>query len=153
MFLWGFIIKNDILAKIIYDMEAYEEKKKLLLDMIAFATVDGQLSKKGYDFLFLIANELNYGKGGFIDLLSHELPPLPDNMKLNRIKQFYKLLVFFQNDGVLHKQDPDLIVHIAISMGLDTDAVKNLIKKVKNAPNTSIPDDTLWKMFQDESAY
>ncbi|MES2238629.1 MAG: excinuclease ABC subunit B [Bacteroidota bacterium] len=134
-------------------MEACEEKKKLLLEMIAFATVDGQLSKKGYDFLFLIANELNYGKGGFIDLLSQELPALPENMKLNRIKQFYQLLVFFQNDGILHKQDPDLLIHIAISMGLDTDAIKLLIKKVKNSPNTIIPDDALWKIFQDESAY
>lgn len=33
-------------------MEAYQEKKKLLLEMIAFATVDGQLNKKGYDFYF-----------------------------------------------------------------------------------------------------
>ncbi len=132
-------------------MEAYEEKKKLLLEMIAFATVDGQLSKKGYDFLFLIANELSFEKGGFIDLLSDELPTLPENMKLNRIKQFYDLLVFFQNDGVLYKQDPDLIVHIAISMGLNTDAVRVLIKKVKNAPNTIITDDSLWQIFQDES--
>jgi len=131
-------------------MEAYEEKKKLLLEMIAFATVDGQLSKKGYDFLFLIANELNFEKGGFIDLLSHDLPSLPTNMKLNRIKQFYQLLVFFQNDGVLYKQDPDLIVHIAISMGLDTDAIKVLIKKVKNAPNNTISEDALWKIFQEE---
>ncbi|MFA9187685.1 excinuclease ABC subunit B [Flavobacterium sp. FBOR7N2.3] len=134
-------------------MDAYEEKKKLLLEMIAYATVDGQLSKKGYDFLFLIANELNFEKGGFIDLLSQKLPKLSDNMKLNRIKQFYKLVVFFQNDGILYKQDPDLIVHIAISMGLDTDAIRYLIKKVKNAPNTVISDEVLWDIFNEESQY
>lgn len=134
-------------------METFEEKKKLLLEMIAFATVDGELSKKGYDFLFLIANELNFEKGGFIDLLSQELPPLPDNIKLHRIKQFYQLVVFFQNDGILYKQDPDLIIHIAISMGLDTDAVRLLLKKMKNAPNTLISDDTLWNIFHDESIY
>lgn len=131
-------------------MDTCEEKKKLLLEMIAFATVDGQLSKKGYDFLFLIANELNFEKGGFIDLFSQELPILSENTKLNRIKQFYQLVVFFQNDGVLYKQDPDLIVHIAISMGLDTDAVRYLVKKVKNSPNTFISDDTLWNIFQNE---
>lgn len=134
-------------------MDTSEEKKELLLEMIAFATVDGQLNKKGYDFLFLIANELNFGKGGFIDLLSQELPKLPDNLKLTRIKQFYKLVVFFQNDGVLYQQDPDLIVHIAISMGLDTDAIRVLIKKVKNAPNSVIPDDVLLDIFHDDSNY
>lgn len=134
-------------------MDAFEEKKKLLLEMIAFATVDGQLNKKGYDFLFLIANELDYGKGGFIDLLNEELPKLPENLKLARIKQFYKLVIFFQNDGVLYTQDPDLIVHIAISMGLDTDAIKKLIKKIKNAPNTIISDDVLWDIFSDDVNY
>jgi len=134
-------------------MDTSEEKKELLLEMIAFATVDGQLNKKGYDFLFLIANELNFEKGGFIDLLSQELPKLPDNLKLTRIKQFYKLVVFFQNDGVLYQQDPDLIVHIAISMGLDTDAIRVLIKKVKNAPNSVIPDDILLDIFHDDSNY
>ena len=134
-------------------MDTSEEKKELLLEMISFATVDGQLNKKGYDFLFLIANELNFGKGGFIDLLSQELPKLPDNLKLTRIKQFYKLVVFFQNDGVLYQQDPDLIVHIAISMGLDTDAIRVLIKKVKNAPNSVISDDVLLDIFHDDSNY
>ncbi|MGM8362994.1 excinuclease ABC subunit B [Flavobacterium sp. ARAG 55.4] len=134
-------------------MDTCEQKKKLLLEMIAFASVDGQLSKKGYDFLFLIANELNFEKGGFIDLLSHELPPLPDNLKLHRIKQFYQLVLFFQDDGILYKQDPDLIIHIAISMSLDTDAVRILLKKMKNAPNTIITDDALWNIFHDESVY
>jgi len=134
-------------------MDTSEEKKELLLEMIAFATVDGQLNKKGYDFLFLIANELNFEKGGFIDLLSQELPKLPDNLKLTRIKQFYKLVVFFQNDGVLYQQDPDLIVHIAISMGLDTDAIRVLIKKVKNVPNSVISDDVLLDIFHDDSNY
>lgn len=131
-------------------MDTCEEKKKLLLEMIAYATIDGQLSKKGYDFLFLIANELNFEKGGFINLLGQELPSLSGNMKLIRIKQFYKLVVFFQNDGVLYKQDPELIIHIAISMGLDIEAIKVLLKKVKNSPNSVISDDVLLNIFQDE---
>ncbi|MEY2867910.1 MAG: hypothetical protein RIR01_310 [Bacteroidota bacterium] len=142
-------MKNDILAKIIYRMDTCEEKKKLLLEMIAYATIDGQLSKKGYDFLFLIANELNFEKGGFINLLGEELPSLSGNMKLIRIKQFYQLVVFFQNDGVLYKQDPELIIHIAISMGLDLEAIKILLKKVKNSPNSVIPDDVLLNIFQE----
>jgi hypothetical protein len=35
-------------------------------------------------------------------------------------------------------------------MGLDTDDIKVLIKKVKNAPNTTISEDALWKIFQEE---
>jgi hypothetical protein len=32
----------------------YEEKKNLLLEMIAFSTVDGHLHKKEYEFLFFL---------------------------------------------------------------------------------------------------
>ncbi|MFC5684197.1 excinuclease ABC subunit B [Flavobacterium sp. MAHUQ-51] len=134
-------------------MSTSVEKKKLLLEMIAYATIDGQLSKKSYDFLFLIANELNFEKGVFLDLFGEELPVLSDNLKLTRIKQFYQLLLFFQNDGILHKQDPELIIHIAISMGLDIEAIKILVKKVKNMPNSVIPDDVLWNMFYADYEY
>lgn len=134
-------------------MDTCQEKRKLLLEMLAFATVDGKLSKKGYDFLFLIANELNFEKGGFIDLLNKELPTLPDNLILVRIKQFYQLVIFFQNDGVLFKQDPELIIHIAISMGLKTEAVRVLIKKIKSSPNSVISDDVLWDIFQKDAEY
>jgi hypothetical protein len=49
-------------------MNTYEEKKSLLLEMIAFSKVDGHLHKKEYEFLFLIANELNIEKVVFNDL-------------------------------------------------------------------------------------
>jgi hypothetical protein len=39
------------------------KKKSLLLEMIAFSTVDGHLHKKNMNFVFLIANQLNIEKG------------------------------------------------------------------------------------------
>ena len=44
-------------------MNTYEEKKNLLLDMIAFSTENDVLPKKDYDFLFVIANALDLEKG------------------------------------------------------------------------------------------
>jgi hypothetical protein len=49
-----------------------EEKKNLLLEMIAFSTVDGHLHKKEYDFLYLIANALEIDKVSFNDLFHQE---------------------------------------------------------------------------------
>lgn len=134
-------------------MDTYEEKRNLLLDLIAFASVDGQLNKKGYDFLFLIANELNLEKGCFIDLLNQELPKSSDTSELNRIQLFYRLCLLFQNEGILHKQETNMIFQIAISMGLNTDATKHILKKMKNAPNSIIPTDVLLRIYQEESEY
>ena len=37
-------------------MNTFEEKRSLLLEMIAFSTVDGHLHKREYDFLAIVAH-------------------------------------------------------------------------------------------------
>jgi len=134
-------------------MVAYEEKKNLLLEMIAYASTDGQLSKKDYDFLFSLANDLNLGKGDFIDMLNYELPKLSEITELIRIQQFYRLLLFFQNEGILYKKDINMIFQLAITMGLNTDIAKEILRRMKSSPNSIIPDDTLIKIYWDETIY
>lgn len=134
-------------------MAAYEEKKKLLLEMIAYVLVDGQLSKKDYDFLFSIANQLNLEKGSFIDLLNEELPDLSDSTELTRIQQFYRLIVFFQEEGLLYKHEPNMVFQIGISMGLNIEIAKQILKRVQNSPNSIITDETLIKIYWDETIY
>ena len=46
-------------------MNTEAEKRSLLLEMIAFSTVDGQLHKREYDFLWLVAQELNIDLNDF----------------------------------------------------------------------------------------
>ncbi|WP_240345185.1 TerB family tellurite resistance protein [Flavobacterium sp. CLA17] len=57
-------------------MDTEEQKRSLLLEMIAFSTVDGQLHKRELDFLWLVAQELNIDKKDFQDLFHQETPPL-----------------------------------------------------------------------------
>ena len=54
-----FRFKNNILAKNNKLMNTETEKRSLLLEMIAFSTVDGHLHKREYDFLWLVAQELS----------------------------------------------------------------------------------------------
>jgi hypothetical protein len=46
-------------------MNTEEEKESLLLEMIAFSTVDGQLHKRELEFLWLVAQELNVDRALF----------------------------------------------------------------------------------------
>ena len=41
-------------------MDTFEEKRSLVLEMIAFSAVDGRLHKREYEFLALVANELGF---------------------------------------------------------------------------------------------
>jgi uncharacterized tellurite resistance protein B-like protein len=128
----------------------YEEKKSLLLEMIAFSTVDGHLDKKEYEFLFLIANELNIKKGGFNDMCHQELPKLPVKNESQRIQQFYRLAVLLNSDAILNGKESTAVKQIAMRMGLNPDAAKRVLKKIEKAPNTAIPMDVLLKIFKEE---
>jgi hypothetical protein len=128
----------------------YEEKKSLLLEMIAFSTVDGHLQKKEYEFLFLIANQLNIEKGGFNDLFHQKLPKLPIKNEFQRIQQFYRLAVLMHHDGILYIKEAEAIKQIAIRMGLNPQATKRVLKKMENAPDIIIPADLLLKIFREE---
>lgn len=131
-------------------MNTYEEKKSLLLEMIAFSTVDGNLHKKEYEFLFLIANELNIEKGGFNDLFHQELPKLPLKTELQRIQQFYRLALLMHSDGVLHTKESVAIREISIRMGLNPEATKRVLKKMEKSPKTIISSDVLISIFKEE---
>jgi len=118
--------------------------------MIAFSTVEGHLNKKEYEFLFLIANELNIEKGGFNDLFQQDLPKLPINNEVQRIQQFYKLALLMRSDGTIHIKESAAIKEIGVRMGLNPEAIKRILKKMEKSPKTIISADVLKKIFKEE---
>jgi uncharacterized tellurite resistance protein B-like protein len=145
-----FKFKNNILAKNTNLMPTFEEKRSLLLEMIAFSTVDGQLHKKEYEFLSIVANELNIEKDVFKDLFHQEIQQLPIKSEFQRIQQFYRLALLMHCDGVLHKKESQAIQQIAIDMGLNPLATKRILKLMNEAPNAMIPATVLLNIFQEQ---
>jgi uncharacterized tellurite resistance protein B-like protein len=68
-----FILKNNILAKNTNLMNTQIEKKSLLLEMIAFSTIDGNLHKREHEFLWIVAQELKIDRTEFNDLFHQEI--------------------------------------------------------------------------------
>ncbi len=131
-------------------MHTFEEKRSLLLEMIAFSTVDGQLHKREYEFLSIVAKELNIEKDVFKDLFHQELPKLAIKSEFQRIQQFYRLALLMYCDGVLHEKEAQAIQQIAIDMGLNPTATKRILKMMKEAPNAIIDAEVLLKTFQEQ---
>lgn len=131
-------------------MNIQDEKKNLLLEMIAFATVDGQLSKKDFDFMFILSNTLNVERGGFMSLFQQKTVPIPIKTKSLRVQQFYKLALLMQRDGILLLKDSAVIRRFAITMGLKPEVAKRILKKMKTAPNTILSNDTLFRILEEE---
>lgn len=145
-----FRFKNNILAKNNKLMNTETEKISLLLEMIAFSTVDGQLHKREYDFLWLVAQELNIDLAVFKDLFHQEHSTQIIKSEFQRIQQFYRLALIMYCDGILHEKEAKAIQQIAIEMGLNPNATKRVLDLMKNAPNAIIDPNVMLKVFQEQ---
>lgn len=131
-------------------MNTEAQKKSLLLELIAFSTVDGQLHKREYDFLWHVAQELNIGLDVFRDLFHQEIKPVVVKSEFQRIQQFYRLALIMHCDGILHEKEAKAIQQIAIEMGLNPTAVKRILDLMKKAPNAMIEPKVLLRVFQEQ---
>jgi hypothetical protein len=131
-------------------MNTFEEKRSLVLEMIAFSTVDGHLHKREYEFLAIVANELGFEMNVFKDLFHQELPQIPIKTEFLRIQQFYRLALLMYCDGLLHKKESVAIQQIAIEMGLNPVATKRILKLMNEAPNAIIDGEVLLNVFQEQ---
>lgn len=131
-------------------MPTYEEKISLLLDMIAFATVDGSLHKNEYTFLAIVANELNIDSAIFNDLFHQELPSLVIKSEFDRFHHFYRLALLMHSDGVLHPKEEVAILQIGIDMGLNPVVTNRILKMMKMKQSPIIEADLLINIFKEQ---
>lgn len=131
-------------------MDIYAEKISLLSEMIAFALVDNELHDSEYDFLLLIANDLQIEKETFLDLFKKRNGFLVVKNEFQRILHFYKLSLLMFADGNLHHKEDVLIHQIGIQMGLNPFAMNRIIKLMKNAPDTMIAPEVFVGIFEEQ---
>ncbi len=131
-------------------MNTEAEKRSLLLEMITFSIVDGQLHKREYDFLWLVAQELNIDLVDFKDLFHQENTKHIIKSEFQRIQQFYRLALIMHCDGILHEKEATAIQQIALEMGLNPGAVRRVLDLMKKAPNAMIDPKILLKVFQEQ---
>ncbi|WNM18954.1 excinuclease ABC subunit B [Flavobacterium capsici] len=131
-------------------MENYEEKLALLSEMISFSVVDGQLHKREYLFLTMIAEELEISKEDLNSLFHQENNSVVIKSEFERIQQFYRLALLMHCDGVLHERETIKIHEIGINMGLNPHAIKRVLKAMEQSPNKMISPEFLLEVFQEQ---
>lgn len=131
-------------------MDTYDEKISLLSEMIAFAVVDGELHDREYDFLWIIAQELEIEKAVFLELFGkrNEIKVIKD--ELHRIMQFYRLALLMHCDGILHEREIKAINEIGINMGLNPMGIKKTLKAMAQSPNQMIEPEFLLYSFTEQ---
>ena len=131
-------------------MHTYDQKISLLLEMIAFSTIDGNLHKNEYAFLAIVANELKISKPVFNDLFHQELPHIVIKSEFERFHQFYRLALLMHSDGVLHPKEEVAILQIGINMGLNPIVTTRILKMMKMKQSPIIEADILLEIFKEQ---
>ncbi len=131
-------------------MESYQEKISLLQEMIDFALVDGDLHDREYDFLEIIAQELEIEKVTFLKLFENRGKSMIIKDEFNRICQFYRLALLMHCDGILHEREQIKINEIGINMGLNPYAMKRVLHLMKTSPNRMVPSEVLLSVFSEQ---
>ncbi|WP_324068783.1 MAG: excinuclease ABC subunit B [Flavobacterium sp.] len=131
-------------------MDSYQEKISLLQEMIAFALIDGELHDREYDFLEIIAQELEIEKEVFLQLFQNIAEIIVIKDEFHRICQFYRLVLLMHCDGVLHEREQIKINEIGINMGLNPFAMKRVLHLMKTSPNRMVPSEVLLAVFSEQ---
>jgi uncharacterized tellurite resistance protein B-like protein len=131
-------------------MDSRAQKISLLSQMIAFALVDGELHDKEYDFLLLIANEMQIEKPAFLDLFRKRDEFIPIKDEFQRILHFYRLALLMNCDGVLHSSESNAIHEIGIKMGLNPSAMNRILELMKTSPDKMIAPEKVICAFQEQ---
>jgi hypothetical protein len=131
-------------------MDTYQEKISLLQEMIAFALVDGELHDREYDFLEMVANDLEIEKSVFLSLFENRGKISVIKDEFHRICQFYRLALLMHSDGVLHEREQIKINEIGINMGLNPFAMKRVLHLMKTSPNRMVPSEVLLAVFSEQ---
>ncbi len=131
-------------------METYQEKISLLQEMIAFALIDGQLHDREYDFIEMIAQELEIEKEVFLKLFDKRAEIIIIKDEFNRICQFYRLALLMHTDGIFHNKEQVKLNEIGINMGLNRYTMKRVLQLMKNSPNRMIDGEILLGLFSEQ---
>lgn len=131
-------------------MDSYEERIRLLSEMIAFAVIDGELHDREYDFLKMVSEELQIDKETFLSLFDKrkEFEVIKD--EFHRILHFYRLALLMYCDGVLHDREKVAIHEIGINMGLNPNAMKRVLHLMQQSPNQMVDAEILLGAFQEQ---
>ncbi len=124
------------------------EKLSLLSDLIAFSKLDKSLGCINHNFLLSVLRQLNISEVDFNDLMENSTSDKPLRFHIERIVQFYKLVLLL--DIEVHKHDTQnssdgiaMLYNSGLRMGLSHDSINKVLYLMDSFPNKIVPLDLL----------
>lgn len=131
-------------------MITYKEKLSLLGDMIELSKVDGQLHDREYEFIKMVAEELNVRMTDFEELFSLPNELLVFKSEFKRIEHFYRLALLSHCDNHHHDREHEFMYQLGLKLGLNPFSIKRVLKEMDNSPTRMIEPELLLGIFKEQ---
>lgn len=124
------------------------EEINLLIQLIKLAEADENLREAEYTFLLQCANILGVKREEFEVLFAENIEFSPPKFEMDRILQFYRLVLLANVDMEVNKDEARFLREAGFRLGLNPDAIENVLLKMKEHKNGKIPTEKLIEIFQ-----
>lgn len=131
-------------------MITYKEKLSLLGDMIELSRVDGKVHDREYEFIKMVAEELNVRDTDFEELFSLPNELLVFKSEFKRIEHFYRLALLTHCDHHHHEREHEFMHQLGLKLGLNPFSIKRVLAEMEKSPTGMIEPDLLLSIFTEQ---
>lgn len=128
----------------------YHEKLSHINDLIKLSKVDGEESHMELNFINSVAarlgiekNEVEKIKDGKINIMFS-----PPKRESKIIEQFHRLIILIGIDKLIYKEEVSFCVELGVRMGLNYNAITEVLRKTLRNPAYIMHLDEMEKIFK-----
>lgn len=124
------------------------EKLSILTELIKLARVDNQVKNEEYNFLLAMARLLKIDKSQLDTLFTKYIDFTPPPLEVDRILQFQRLVLLANVDMEIVSNEIEMLKAAGLRLGLNSDAIENVIIEMKKYKNGIVPTNRLIEIFK-----
>ncbi|MEO1049061.1 MAG: hypothetical protein AAFX87_00430 [Bacteroidota bacterium] len=126
----------------------YQEKLSHLHELIKLSRIDDNVSLIESTFIERVATRLGVPKADLEKVKKNEFKFTPSTYEFERIPQFHRILILMGIDLVITEEEAIFCKQVGIKMGLNPNAILDLLEIVKKKPVGLLKPSEITEIFK-----
>lgn len=124
-----------------------QEKLSALSQLIELAKIDGEIERNEVGFIKQIGNLMGISDEEITNLFHQPVKYDPPTSAGERILQFQRMVLLMNVDGDVNPAENEHLLHTGVLLGLNPNAVREVLQKINDYPDSMIPPDDLIRIY------
>ena len=124
-----------------------QEKRSIISELIELSKIDGEISDEEVQLIKTMGNMIGMSDEEILDCFKNPAPFDPETSTMDRIVQFHRLVLLMNIDGQVKAAELNHLRMIGMRMGLNPDAVNEVLTRMYDYPNNLIPPNDLIAIY------